>query len=294
MSKAPANIHDKTFSALMSNREFAIGFYKTYLPAEILERIDFSTLEIFNVSGRVIDEDNLQSAQVDAAHTVKMDGADMLLWTHYEHQTRPERFMPVRVTHYQCGKLLEYAKLNKCEKLPPIITIIYHQGTQPYTYSVNLNELFSDPGLAEKYFAKPILVDLPALADSEVASHPGIGPAEMVLKYIRSQKFPQKYQGIIQKIAILDDKTRHVLIQYLIQRADIDEKLLLEAIIDHLPQDKEIAMTVAQQIEQRGAQHEKCEIAKNMLRKGADLDFITDTTGLDREIVIKLQQEIKH
>lgn len=45
---------------------------------------------------------------------------------------------------------------------------------------------------------------------------------------------------------------------------------------------------------QQGAQHEKYEIAKNMLRKGADLDFITETTGLDLEIVAKLKAEIKH
>jgi len=74
----------------MLNREFAIGFYKIYLPAEVLERIDFSTLEIFNISGGVIDENNLQSAQFDAAQTVKIDGIGMLLWAHYEYQIRPE------------------------------------------------------------------------------------------------------------------------------------------------------------------------------------------------------------
>jgi len=57
---------------------------------------------------------------------------------------------------------------------------------------VNLNELFSDSYLADKHFIKPILVELTALDDGAVESHPGIGPAEMVLKYSRSQQFPQK------------------------------------------------------------------------------------------------------
>ena len=226
----------------------------------------------------------------------------MLLWTHYEHQARPEKFMPIRVAHYQCGKLLEYAKLNKCDKLPPIITVIYYQGIKPYIYPVELNALFSEPELAEQYFTKPILVDLPSLPDQEVESHPSIGAAELLLKHIRSQKFPQRYHGIIQKIAVLDDKTRHILIQYLIQRADLNEKLLFEAILDHLTRDKEIAMTVAEQISQRnikqgmqqGMQQEKHQIAKNMLAHGLDSQLISNTTGLDLQAIAMLKKDMQH
>lgn len=127
----PSNIHDTTFHALMSNREFAIGFFKAYLPAEIVKRIDFKTLKLFNLSGKVVSEKDQTVSQTDVVHSVKLDGNDLLLWCHFEHQTCPEKFMPVRATHYQCGKLLEYAKLNKCDKLPPIITIIYIKALSP-------------------------------------------------------------------------------------------------------------------------------------------------------------------
>ncbi len=51
MSKTPHNSHDKNFYALMSNRVFAIGFYRAYLPKAILSRLDFSSLDVMNVSG---------------------------------------------------------------------------------------------------------------------------------------------------------------------------------------------------------------------------------------------------
>ena len=293
MTKTVHNIHDQTFGALMSNREFAIGFYRAYLPTDVVQRIDFSSLEIFNLSGRVIGEKDARASQVDVVHTVKLDNSQLLLWTHWEHQSEPQRFLPIRVTHYQCGKLLEYAKLNQCKELPPIISIIYYQGRKPYAYSIDVNELFSDKALAKRYFTKPILVDLPAMDDQVIEQHETIGPAEMLLKYIRSSQFPQKYQAIIQKIAILDGKTRHVLIQYLVQRADIDERLLFKAIIENLPQDEDIVMTVAEQIAQRnmqkgvekGRQETMEKVAINLLKKGQSVSFVAQMTGLPQSKV---------
>ena len=79
MNKAVHNIHDKTFGSLMSNREFAIGFYRAYLPVDVVQRIDFSSMEIFNLSGRVIGEKDGRASQVDVVHTVKLDNSQFLL-----------------------------------------------------------------------------------------------------------------------------------------------------------------------------------------------------------------------
>ncbi len=79
-------------------------------------------------------------SQVDVVHAVKLAGQSLWLWVHAEHQSASEKFMPLRILHYQCGKLLEYAKLNNCDQLPPIISIIYYQGRKPYEFSVDLYE----------------------------------------------------------------------------------------------------------------------------------------------------------
>ena len=91
----------------------------------------------------------------------------------------------------------------------------------------------------------------------------------------------------------MDDNTRHVLIEYLVQRADIDKTRLFETILDNLPQDKETTMTVAQQLEQQGRQQSRLEIARNMLNEGDAAEKVARVTGLDKKIIINLKKDIK-
>ncbi len=48
-------------------------------------------------------------------------------------------------------------------------------------------------------------------------------------------------------------------------------------------------MTVASKIEQKGIEKEKFDIAKNMLRKHVDINFINDITGLSLEKISALK-----
>jgi predicted transposase/invertase (TIGR01784 family) len=75
-----------------------------------------------------------------------------------------------------------------------------------------------------------------------------------------------------------------------------DSQELIDAIITVVPDKKEIIMTAAQQLRQQGMQegiHTKAiDIAKNMLKKGFDISFIQEMTGLTQEAIknIKLDQ----
>lgn len=297
--RAPRNIHDQTFSALMLHRSFAVGFYRAYLPEDILCNLNFDTLELFNVSGKVISEKDRATSQVDVVHTIKFKQQDLMLWTHIEHQSTAERFMPIRIGHYQCGKLLEYAKLNKCQALPPILTIIYHQGLRPYLYSVDPLDCFADKQLATLYFMRPKLIDLPSMPDQELSQHQ-IGPAELILKYIRGQAMNRKYRGIIKKLRVMDDKIRYLLIDYLVTTSDIDFDALVDAVLTYLPEDKEKIMTPAEQLLQRGMQKGvmegqltgKTEVAINMLQAGEHEDKVVAYTGLDRVTVLSLKDRL--
>lgn len=308
MSRSPRHTHDQTFHALMSHRSFATGFYRTYLPSSVAKRVDFETLEIFNVSGRVVDDKGGKVSQTDIVHTVKLDDIDLMLWTHVEHQTTAERFMPIRIGHYQCGKLLEYAKLNKCNALPPIISFIYYQGTRPYRYSVDVLDCFADRELANQYFIKPILVDLPALPDFVIEEHE-IGPAELILKYIRSQLLGENYNGFIRALRVMDDKVRYLLIDYLVTSSELGYDELVESVLEHLPEDKEKIVTPAEQLLQRGRQQgmqqgvqqgvqegiQKIQmlVVQKMLEAGEPVERIMNYTDVDIEMVLKLEQAMQ-
>ena len=87
-------------------------------------------------------------------------------------------------------------------------------------------------------------------------------------------------------------------IRYLLNTDSIsDPNELIKALVKATPEEQERIMTVASKIEQKGRQEgievgiekEKFDIAKNMLRKHVDINFINDITGLSLEKISALQ-----
>ena len=210
--------------------------------------------------------------------------------------------MALRVINYQTAELLAYAKQNPGKQLPGIMTLIYHQGEKPWPYSLDIQDLFAEPELAMKYFAKPILIDLPAISDEELKQHSHIGPVEMILKHVRQKNFEQQMRVIFPTLQTVDDKSRKIVLKYLIEVADVPELELLETAKECLPKDKGLIMTVAERLIERGMQQGMqqgmrqgvLETAKKMLLKGFKVGSVQECTGLAAEALVKLKKEILH
>lgn len=81
-----------------------------------------------------------------------------------------------------------------------------------------------------------------------------------------------------------------------------DVVLFVNKIKEHLSKELgDVAMTIAQQLRnegiqrgvQRGMQHEKHNIAKRMLRRGADIQTILEDTGLGLTEIKELKKELE-
>ncbi len=70
------NPHDQLFKEAFSRRETAVGFFKSYLPAEIANRLDWATLQL--QPGAYIDE-ALRGSESDLLYTVQIDQSPVLL-----------------------------------------------------------------------------------------------------------------------------------------------------------------------------------------------------------------------
>lgn len=116
--------------------------------------------------------------------------------------------MVLRIIHYQTAELLAYAKQNPNQKLPSIITFIYHQGEKPWPYSLAVADLFAEPELAMRYFGKPILIDLPATSDEVIKAHQSIWPVEMILKHVRRKDFKKGLRLMLSALQSVDSRTR--------------------------------------------------------------------------------------
>ena len=84
------------------------------------------------------------------------------------------------------------------------------------------------------------------------------------------------------------------ILKYLANFSNMEDRQFCDKITSMQPVLEGDVMTVAQQWEQKGAQQRDLEIAKNMLHKGYDEQEIIGLTGLDKQIIIKLKQDIKH
>lgn len=301
------DIHDKTFAQLLSDQRFVEDFFKTYLPVEIQNLIQWKSLSLYKMGGKHVQEKTHQISIADVIYLAKIDQEMGMLWIHFEHQAKPDRLMTLRIVNYQTAELLNYAKVNKLDKLPPIISLIYHQGEKPYPYSLALKDLFDNPIIGIKYFGVPVLIDLPSLSDEEINKHGNIAPVELLLKYIRRKDFEKNYRGIIAGLQQVHGDIRKIVLKYLIERSDISQEKLFETILEYLPKEENDMATVAEQLRYQGkqqglqqglqeglqqGQHQaRQEIAKVLLATGQSVTEIANITGLPETEVLSLQNK---
>lgn len=132
------DVHDITFKSLMENKTFFVAFFKQYLPAEVFTNINWNTATIFKISGEHIREvfpfDNQAKVRItkdlaDIAYIVDMQQGDKtekaFLSLHVEHQSTPDKLLPLRMAFYIMGMLYEYAKVNHTDKLPHVYSLIF-------------------------------------------------------------------------------------------------------------------------------------------------------------------------
>src|SRR6187399_1970474 len=89
--------HDALFKKTFSVVEHAAAELRAVLPAALVARTDFSTLAL--CPGSYIDE-NLAGSQSDLLFSVKVDGKPSLIYVLFEHQSSPDKLMPLRLLGY--------------------------------------------------------------------------------------------------------------------------------------------------------------------------------------------------
>lgn len=297
-----SNQHDSNFKQLMAERSFFEPFIKTYLPKEIVDRIDWDSMQLYKMGGKHREKKTQREFESDVIYLANLEHQDAFIWLHSEHQASPDRLMPLRIINYQAAELLSYAKQNPGKGLPGIVTLIYHQGERPWPHCIDFQDLFQEPEFAIKYFGKPILVDLPAISDQALRAHQNIGPVEMILKHIRQKDFEQKMRLILSELCTVNDSSREIVLRYVIEVADVPERQLLETAIECLPKDKEAIMTVGEQLIARGVQqgiyegerNKACDFARKLILKGLSLDEISELTELSLMEIRQIERSLIH
>lgn len=194
--------HDLFFKKVMNNPLAVEEFIQAHIPSAIAKKIDPGSLTL--VDGSFICGD-LQERRSDIIYKATFQGAPGYIYCLIEHQSRPDRLMPVRILEY----VLQLMRRELEEKgtdapLPLVYPCVIYHGKKPYCYTTDIFEMFQDSDLAREIFLKPFhLVDLTSIPDEDLKKRPLLGIMEMLLKYAHARDtlaFIRSIADLLQKV----------------------------------------------------------------------------------------------
>ncbi len=308
--KKLTQLHDKFLKRSLKEKKIALDFLKAHLPSDVYRRIDKASLVLTDKSYVTPQLKEIHSDIV--YHCRMMDDCEAYLYFLIEHESGiKEKQMPFRKLQYTVSLMDDHLKQGH-EKLPLIISIcIYHGKQKPYPYSTDIYDYFEQPELARAYAFKPfILVDLTVIPDEVIQQHGFAALMELLFKHAWQRDMLQvakklKELHLIQSVEKqLGQSYQEAVIKYIIynqQNRDagmIDQ--FIQELIEILPEEREVIMTVGEALEQRGLERGlerglKCgkrekalEIAQKMLVSGMDHANVRRFTDLSDEVLADL------
>ncbi|MCP4348326.1 MAG: Rpn family recombination-promoting nuclease/putative transposase [Desulfobacterales bacterium] len=167
------NPHDKFFKETLTQRENALSFFREYLPADIVAKLDWRTLKI---TKDTFVEPELRERFSDIVYKIRAKGRQIFIYLLLEHQSTVDAWMSLRLLGYIVRIWELYRKQNpEAEKLPGIEEI---KGSIILRLFLNLMSRIFSPGFVKDFERMiPLFTEL---------SHKktGMEYIETVLRYI--------------------------------------------------------------------------------------------------------------
>ena len=222
-----------------------------------------------------------------------------------EHQSSPEKLMPVRFLEYTvCGIRLQLDATGK-DTFPLIVPFIVYQSDKPYPYSTDIRDLVDAPReLVDKYFLTPVqMIDLAKEPYERFVDNVSLfNMVAYTMKVVKSKQ-PNEFKAVLRLASDVDPEGMHKItdfvLEYLVSEMQkVTDKDDVIEMVDWLPAPLgEKVMTLAQHWEyqgmQQGMQKGIRETALNMLKKNCDISFVSEVTGLSLAELKELNEQ-KH
>jgi len=144
MSEEIAHPHNNLVQVVMSDLAEARSFLQSYLPQELSQGLNWSTLKLRE--GSFIDED-LRGSETDLLYEVEPISGDASLWAYVllEHQSAPDRWMRFRLLKYCCRIWdMSFQEHPDQRQLRPIIPLVFYQGERSWSCSTEFADLCAE------------------------------------------------------------------------------------------------------------------------------------------------------
>jgi len=253
--------HNDYFQQQFQKIEFAVSFFKEYLPKEIVRQMDFKTLRLApgNFVGKA-----LRNRRSDVLYEVQIGGKKALFYIHLEHQRSPDKKMAFRMLIYTV-RIWEQFELQypKKKSLPLIYPMVVYQGKKRWTSPLTVHDFMDVPEFLKPYCPQMTydLMDLSSLKDEDIQ---GELFQQLVLLIMRSIDSPdinellfEKYFPFIKEVLKQKRGIEYIedMLYYLSYKSKYLDRAKIVEQLSHDPETKnvrEVAMTLAEQWKQEG------------------------------------------
>ena len=320
---------DALFKSVLEDKIAATEFLEAYLPDNVKNMLDLSTIAIERES--YVDDD-LKRRLSDIVYSIKHKDnpkEKAFIYCLAEHQSAPDYWIALRLFKYML--LLCERHKKKKDKLPLVVPLVVYNGKTEYTAPKSFWELFNNPDMAKSIMSDNYrLIDLQAMSDDEIKSKPHIGMFNFFMKHIHQQNMLELWQQFLTEFTqsiLIDKEQGYIYIKKLLwytsskvatEKTDELNKLILS----HLPDDEgeNIMRTIADNYIDEGLEkgmvlglekgkaegeaqgiakgkvegiaERNIEIARRMIKENVDIKFISSVTDLSTDELLKLKNRI--
>ncbi|MGI5222361.1 Rpn family recombination-promoting nuclease/putative transposase [Nocardia sp. CA-290969] len=269
--------HDGLFKGVYSRKAEIAGILRANLPKAIITRIDLGCLEL--QPGSYI-EQNLRSLYSDLLFRTRLSGHDAYIYILVEHQSCPDRFMPMRMLRYLLGIWTQHLDAHpKSKALPAVIPLVVHSGPkgERWNYPTELAELIDIDDEARAELAehlpslKILLDDLSQVDIAAIQARDLTPPARLVLILhkitAKNPNLGHDLQPFLADLSALNVDDLWRVFEYIFLEGDTGLEDL-QALLNQLgPRAKEVAVTTAERLRAEGRAEGRAEEAARILLK---------------------------
>lgn len=201
------------------------------------------------------------------------------------------------------------------DTLPLVVPILFYHGTiSPWPHPRNWYHLFHHPELASALYSGDFpLVDLTVMPDNQIVRHQLMAMLELLQKHIRQRDLAELQPMLITLLAqgYLTENQINTLIRYMLLAGSTEKPgPLIRELAKQSPRHKELLMTIAEWLEEKGRKKGRKEgrlegrqeglqegrqeisrsIAQKMLSCGLEPNMVMELTGLSQEELSSLSR----
>ena len=253
--------HDTFLRSILGNQQIALDYFRSCLPVNILDKLDFSTLR--QLPDTYVSKE-LQKSISDIVYACQRDGGagEVKISLLVEHKSYVDKYTPIQIGSYIFSGLLK--QIAEGEKPSLIIPVLLYHGRARWEYKT-LSSLFNDLEPELSLFVPDyqyVFNNLGEIPDEQIQAlhNKFLAASLLAMKYsVLKDRLNPLIPTILKLAGETDQNLQTSLIVYTFVNSELSEQQIVELITSLPAQIKETVMSTLDIFVEKGRKEGKLE-----------------------------------